>query len=94
MAVEMIRKEIQVPRNVDEIRVLIVGLLEDIVQKKELQALIAENLQPLLAAIEGIDKLSEEAKSKEVYNVAALLAADVIRVLTAPKPAPAPAPAA
>lgn len=87
MAVEMLRKELQVPRNVQEVADLLVGLVEDIKNKKDLQALIAENLQPLLAAVEGIDKLGEEVKDPAVYAAIALMAANIAKVLMAPKPA-------
>lgn len=91
MAVELLEKKLQVPRNVQEISDLLVGLVEDIKAKKPLAAMLSENLQPLMVAVEGIEKLGEEAKSPELYNAIALLAADLARVLLAKAPeAPAP----
>lgn len=92
MAVELLKKELEVPRNVQEISDLLVGLVEDLKAKKPLSALLSENMPPLMVAIEGLDKLGEEAKSPQLYNAIALLAADLARVLLAKAPeAPAPA---
>jgi hypothetical protein len=88
--VDLVSREVKVPKNVDEVRMLIVGLVEDIKAKKELQALIAENLQPLLAAVEGIEKMGEEVSSPEFYNSLALLGGDVARVLMQKAPVAAP----
>lgn len=78
---EFIKKELEVPKELNEVAILIVSLVEDIVAKKDLALVAAENLPLLMTAIQGFEAMQEELKDDKVYNVAVLLVSDLVKVL-------------
>lgn len=78
---EFIKKELEVPKELNEVATLIVSLVEDIVAKKDLALVAAENLPLLMTAIQGFEAMQEELKDDKVYNVAVLLVSDLVKVL-------------
>ena len=80
---ELVDVALKVPKEMNDIKVALIGLVEDIKAKKGVAAIVAENIPALMSAIEGFDQLGEEAKSAEAYNLYALLLADLAKVLTA-----------
>lgn len=80
---ELVDVALKVPKEMNDIKVALVGLVEDIKAKKGVASIIAENIPALMAAIEGFDKLGEEAKSAEAYNLYGLLLSDLTKALTA-----------
>ena len=78
---EFIKKELEVPKELNEVATLIVSLVEDIVAKKDLAVVAAENLPLLMTAIQGFEAMQEELKDDKVYNVAVLLVSDLVKVL-------------
>lgn len=82
--VQLVKVEVEVPKEANEIRVALRELLIDIRKKKPAQNVVMENLQHLYQAVEGADKLDDEARSKQIDYVAGLMAADIASVLRAP----------
>lgn len=85
MSVVLVPETLQLPKEMNEIRTAIRELVADIKAGKEVGALAGENLQNLIVAVEGFDKLDEEAKSQESYAVYGLLASDLAKILSAKK---------
>lgn len=78
---DIVIKQLEVPKEMSEIVDALVGLVADIKAKKDISMIVAENLQPLMAAVEGFDKLGEEAKSEQSYNAYALLVSGLAKEL-------------
>lgn len=86
---DLVKVELQVPKEMNDVREFLVKLLVDIKAKKPIAELVAGALPGLIAAVDGYNKISDEAKAKEAYNLYGLLVADVIAALTVKTPAPA-----
>lgn len=80
MAIELVKEEIQVPKEMQDVRKFLVGLVEDIKAKKDVSLIAAENLPTLMIAIEGFSQLGEEAKDEHAPMLFGLLAADLAKV--------------
>lgn len=78
---EFVKKELEVPKELNDVATLLVAMIEDMVAKKDLGAIAAENLPLLMTAIQGYELIQEELKDEKVYNVAAILVADIMKVL-------------
>lgn len=78
---ETVKKEINVPKELNDVGVFVVELIKDIKAKKGVTLIIGENLTNLMTAVEGFDKLGAEAKSAESFDFYALLAADIGKAL-------------
>jgi hypothetical protein len=78
---DLVKKEVSVPKELNEVGVFIVELLKDIKAKKGVTLIIGENLTNLMTAVEGFDKLGDEVKSVESYDFYALLASDIAKAL-------------
>lgn len=74
---------VECPKELLEIVQCLVGIVDDIKQKKEIGVIVAENLQALIKAIDGSDKLTVEIKEKEALNVALIAALELVKVLKA-----------
>jgi hypothetical protein len=77
----LVELKIEVPKEMNDIRVFLVQLISDIKAKKPTTEIIAGSLGGLMASIEGFDQLDEEAKMKEAYNLYGILAADIAKAL-------------
>lgn len=76
-----IKKEVELPKELYEVSTLIIELLKDIVEKKDIAVISAENLPLLMAAFQGFDQMSEELKDEKVFDLAALMVSDILKVL-------------
>lgn len=63
---EPIKKEVLYAKETGELMTLLIELVKDLKAKKDVSALAAENLPLLIAAMDGMDKIPEEAKDKHV----------------------------
>lgn len=79
--VQMVEEKVQLPKEMNDVRVLLVELVKDVKAKKSPMAIASENLPLLIAAGDGMDKLAAEAKSAAAVDLAALLAADITKIL-------------
>ena len=77
---EVVKKEIEVPKELNEVCVFVVELLKDIVAKKSVTDISAENLPNLMAAVNGFEAMKEELKDDKVFDLAALMVADIVKV--------------
>ncbi len=78
---EFVKKELEVPKELNDVAVLIVALVEDMVAKKDLATISAENLPLLMSAIQGFEAMGEELKDEKMYNAIAMLVVDLMKVL-------------
>lgn len=78
---EVVKKEIEVPKELNEVAVFVVELLKDIMAKKDIAAISAENLPNLMAAVNGFEAMKEELKDEKVFDLAALMVSDIVKVL-------------
>lgn len=78
---EVIKKEIELPKEMSEVATFVVELLKDIMDKKPLADISAENLPNLMAALGGFEAMKEELKDDKVFDLAALMVADIVKVL-------------
>lgn len=77
----LVKIELEVPKEMNDIRVFLVQVISDLKAKKPIAEVIAGSLGGLMAAVEGYDQLDEEAKLAEAYNLYALLASDIAKAL-------------
>jgi hypothetical protein len=63
MTVQKVTVTMEVPKELKEIIDAESGILRDIKAKKPIAEIVAGNLQKLIAAVEGFDKVDEEIKS-------------------------------
>lgn len=80
--IQKVAVTIQVPKEMNDVKVLVVELIKDIKAKKSPGELVAENIPGLMAAMDGMDKLGAEAQDAAAYDLAGLLAAELAKVLT------------
>lgn len=81
--VEYKKLELSVPKEACDVKDLIVALVKGLKEKKPLAELSSSVLPQLLAAVDGIDKLDDEAKYAKgaLVKLGAVLAAEVVEVL-------------
>lgn len=72
----IIEKQVKIAKEVDDVLALVSVLVGSIVEKKELSAIIAESVQPLITAIDGI----VDAKGEWDEDKGAVIASVVYRV--------------
>jgi hypothetical protein len=80
---ELVKVEVEVPKELKEVSDFVVELVKDLKDKKAIELVLGENLPNLLKAIEGFDQLGEEVKSAHAVKLGGLLAADLVNVFTA-----------
>lgn len=80
-SVQLVDEKIQLPKEMNDVRKLVVELVKDLMAKKELTAVAAENLPLLYAAFDGMNLLPAEAKDPHAIDLGAILAADLLKVL-------------
>ena len=80
--------QVEVAKEIDDVLVLVKELIADIKAKKDAAALMAENIQGLMTAIEGIDKIPQELKEElaEVIMSGMVRTGEIIKVLVTPSP--------
>lgn len=78
---QLVKKEVELPKELSEVAIFVVEILKDIMAKKDIAAISAENLPNLMAAVQGFENMAEELKDEKVFDVAALMVSDIIKVL-------------
>ena len=75
------------PKELNDVRTAIIGIVTDIKAGKALVVIAGENLQALSDAIAGIDAIPDELKENLPESVACLgvLASELVSVLAKPK---------
>lgn len=76
-----VKKELEVGKELSEVIDAVTDLLEDILAKKELGLVAAENLPSLMSAVDGYDQLALELKSDKRNETAAYAVARLLEVL-------------
>lgn len=89
MAIELVQQTVQIPKEMKDVKDLLVVLVKDIKAKKSVAEISGDALPRLVAAIDGFDKLGEEAKSPQAAMLGGLLAGEIGEIFLAPA-APAP----
>lgn len=56
-------REIEVPKEFDDVLLLVLELVRDLKDKKELAVVASENLPNLMNAIQGVDQIDDELKA-------------------------------
>jgi hypothetical protein len=81
----LVSKEIQVPKELEEVLVLVRGLVADLKNKKPVAELAAGALPNLLSAVDGIDQLDDEwvAHQDAFLKAGALFGVEVVSALLA-----------
>lgn len=64
MATTLVPVTVQVPKELNDVRVALVELIKDVKAKKDVGLIAAENLSLLLQAIAGADQIPDEVKSE------------------------------
>ena len=78
----LIKLEVEVPKEMNDVKEFLVKLIVDIKAKKPITELIAGSLPGLISAVEGYDQIDDEAKLEQAYNLYGLLLADIVKALT------------
>jgi hypothetical protein len=76
-----ITKTLEVPKEMSEVVDAVTGIVLDIKLKKPVAEILAGNLQKLMTAVEGYEKLDEEQKTPQFVNAVAYLIAQLGPVL-------------
>jgi len=82
---------VKCPKEVNDVRKAVVGIVSDIKAGKSLVEIAGGNLKALSDAIEGVEKIGDEVREAPAETVACLglLAGELVGVLVAPKKDPA-----
>lgn len=83
MPVVLIDETVKVPKELNEVRTALVGLIADIKAGKDIATIATENLGALVAAVGGADQLDDEVKEalKESITCIALMGSDIVGML-------------
>lgn len=86
--VQLVDVQIKAPKELNDVRVALVGLIEDLKAKKSLEQIAAGNLFKLSEAVGGIDKIPAEFQEELAKSMAVtgLLGGQVAGALLAPSP--------
>lgn len=79
----LVQETVSVPKEAKDVKDLLVLLCQDIKAKKSTAEIAADALPKLMAAIDGFDKLGEEAKDASMPVLAGLMAGQVAAVFLA-----------
>lgn len=67
MAVELIKEEVECPKELNDVRKAVVAVVEDVKAGKDVGEIATGNLQLLADAISGLDKIPDEI-SEDLSN--------------------------
>lgn len=79
--VQLVKKEIEVTKEVSEIFDALAGVVADVKAKKEAAAIFAGNFQKLMLAIQGFELLGEEVKHEAIYKTVAVGGGELAAIL-------------
>lgn len=81
MSIVTINVEMQVPKEAKEIVDAVFGLVEDVLAKKDIGTITAENLPALMTAIDGYDQVMPSVKSEYRDELVGYLVQQAMAVL-------------
>lgn len=81
MAIELVKVETEVPKEMKEVADAVIGLVNDIKAKKNIAEIAAGSLPRVVVAVDGYDKLGEEAKTEQAFDAYAYLLAGIAKAL-------------
>lgn len=87
MEVQFVNLSIDVPKEMNDVRIALVELIEDIKAGKSITDIAAENLPNVMKAVEGFDQLDDEAKTEQAYDCYGLTASGIAKALMKKKEA-------
>jgi hypothetical protein len=80
------KKEIDYAKELDDVLGLVVKLIDDIKNKKQVEAIIGENLPLLISAINGANEIGDEFKDIKIAGqTIGLRLGELIDVIAKPK---------
>lgn len=84
--VQMVQVNLEVPKELNDIRVAVVKIVSDIKDGLGLSAVLT-NLALLMQAVEGVDKMPMELKEKlaESVELFGVMSGELVKVLQRPK---------
>lgn len=85
--VVMVAETVQVPKEAKDVKDLILVMVQDIKAKKSAAEIAGDALPKLMAAIDGFDKLGDEAKTPQIAVLGGLLGGQVGEILMQKSPA-------
>jgi len=85
MSVELVTETVSVPKEAKEVKDLLVQLVADIKAKKTAVEIAGNSLPKLMAAIDGFEKLDEEAKSPQIAVLVGLLGGQIGELFLTPE---------
>ena len=82
---------VKCPKELNDVRKAIVGIVEDVKAGKDLVLIAGENLQALSDAIAGLEKIPGEVKDALPESVSrmGLMAGELVGILAGPRQVPA-----
>ena len=86
--VVLIKKEIEVTKEASEVFFALAELLKDIMGKKSVAEIGAENLTNLFTAVHGFEQLDDEVKHHAFYKTAGLGLGEIAEALLMKQEAP------
>lgn len=76
---DTIKLEVVVPKEMQEVSVSLQSLVKAFVEKKPIAEIAATELPKVMVAVDGIQKVGEEAKSAEAADCIALLGSGIYK---------------
>lgn len=85
VAVQLVDVNIKAPKELNDVRLAVVSIIEDVKAKKSIAEIAAGNLTKLVAAVEGADQIDEAFKeeSKRSAALAGLMGGEIIGAVMA-----------
>lgn len=79
----VVTKQVDIAKEVDDVLSLVVHLVKEIKAGKDVGAIVAGSVQPLIEAVSGVDQVAGElqANRRAAYNSASLRLAEMVDVL-------------
>jgi len=80
---ELVKREVELPKELSEVLLFLKEVVADVKAKKEVTTIVAEAIEPLAKAMEGMDKLDDEWKQhrRESQDAVLLFASDLLDML-------------
>lgn len=82
---EVVKVELEVSKELKEVGDFVVALIGGIKNDKDVPVLLGELVGPFMAAVQGFDKLGDEAKSKHIAATSAYIISNLAAALLAKK---------
>ena len=89
---QLVDESVKCPKELNDVRKAIVGIIEDIKDGKDLMLIAGENLQALSEAVSGLEQIDDELADnlQESVNCLGLMTGEIIGILAKPAVVPTP----